>query len=45
VADFGVAALLPTAKEAGLPLNGFAEIQRWHAGLMELPAWREPFPQ
>jgi len=45
VADFAVASVLPYAKEAELPLEPFAEIQRWHEGLMALPAWRDPFPQ
>lgn len=44
VADFGVACVLPTAKEAKLPLDGFKEIARWHDGLMEIPAWRAPYP-
>jgi glutathione S-transferase len=44
VADFALAAHLPTAELAKLPLDGFPEIQRWHALLNELPAWREPFP-
>ncbi len=44
VADFATASMLPYAKEAGLPLDGFPEIRRWHARLEELPAWREPFP-
>lgn len=44
VADFAVAAFLPTAEEAKLPLDAFPEIQRWHARLNELSAWREPFP-
>lgn len=44
VADFAVASLLPTAKEAELPLNGFEEIKRWHDNLMKIPAWQEPFP-
>jgi glutathione S-transferase len=44
LADFAVAAFLPNAEQARLPLDGFAEIQRWHARLNELPAWREPFP-
>lgn len=44
VADFAVATILPTAGEAKLPLDGFANVQRWHAGLMELAAWRDPFP-
>lgn len=45
VADFGVASILPSANDAQLPLEGFAEIERWHNTLMELPAWREPFPK
>lgn len=44
VADFAVAAVLPWAKEAELPLEPFPEIRRWHEGLMALPAWRDPFP-
>ena len=44
VADFAVAITLPYAKEARLPLDDFPEIQRWHAGLNALEAWREPFP-
>lgn len=44
VADFAVASVLPYARDAKLPMDGFKEIERWHAGLMELPAWREPFP-
>jgi glutathione S-transferase len=44
IADFGVAAILPEAREAQLPLDGFTQIQRWHAKLMQLDAWREPFP-
>lgn len=44
VADFAVASFLPHAHEARLPLDEFAEIQRWYAKLEELPAWREPFP-
>lgn len=44
VADFAVASRLPYADAARLPLGDFTEIQRWHARLNELPAWREPFP-
>lgn len=43
VADFAVANSLPYADAAKLPLDEFPEIQRWHARLDELPAWREPF--
>lgn len=44
VADFAVAVSLPYAAPAKLPLDGFPEIQRWHARLNELEAWRQPFP-
>lgn len=44
IADFGAGTLLPWTKEAKLPLEGFANIARWHERLMEIPAWREPFP-
>ena len=42
-ADFRVASSLPFAEKAGLPLAEFPNMARWHAGLMELEAWREPF--
>ena len=45
VADFAVASILPSAKEAKLPLAEFPEIRRWHATLEQLPAWRDPFPE
>ncbi|RUL69536.1 glutathione S-transferase family protein [Dyella choica] len=45
IADFGVGVLLPWANEARLPIDGFANIARWHERLMALPAWREPFPE
>ena len=44
IADFAVAVTLPYAGPAHLPLDGFHEIQRWHAQLNALPAWRDPFP-
>ncbi|WP_233842003.1 glutathione S-transferase family protein [Dyella sp. 2HG41-7] len=44
IADFGAGTLLPWTKEAKLPLEEFANIARWHERLMEIPAWREPFP-
>lgn len=43
VADFAVAITLPYAETAHLPLAEFPAIQRWHARLNELPAWRQPF--
>ena len=44
IADFGVGVLLPWAKESHLPLEGFTNIARWHERMMDIPAWRDPFP-
>jgi glutathione S-transferase len=44
VTDFAVAVTLPYAENAKIPVADFPEVQRWHARLEELPAWREPFP-
>ncbi len=44
VADFAVAAFLPYAERARIPLDEFPAIRRWHDRLNELDAWREPFP-
>ena len=44
IADFGLAVILPQAKEAKLPLGGYKEISRWHESMMEIEAWRDPFP-
>ncbi|HLK11562.1 MAG TPA: SRPBCC domain-containing protein [Candidatus Binatia bacterium] len=41
LADFSVGSWLNYAERADYPLDGFREIRRWYAGLMELPAWRE----
>lgn len=45
VADFAVAAALPYADQAGIPLDEFPEVRRWHDQLNALEAWREPFPE
>ena len=45
IADFSVGVTLPYADKIKLPLAGFPEIERWHARLNELPAWRHPFPE
>lgn len=42
-ADFRVATSLPFAARAGLPLDGFANILRWHEQLLKLKAWSDPF--
>jgi glutathione S-transferase len=45
IADFAMAATLPQAQQASIPVREFTEIVRWHERLNELPAWREPFPK
>ncbi|SPH24424.1 Glutathione S-transferase GstB [Defluviimonas aquaemixtae] len=45
IADFGVAASLPMAEQAMLPVAGYGNILRWHDRLNELEAWRSPFPE
>jgi glutathione S-transferase len=45
VADFAIGITLPYAERAKIPVAEFPEIERWHARLNELPAWREPFPK
>jgi glutathione S-transferase len=45
IADFALAATLPQAEEAKIPVEEFPQIERWHGRLNELPAWREPFPK
>lgn len=42
-ADFRVASALPFAKEAGLPLDEFPRMKRWHDQLLAIEAWRDPF--
>ncbi|HEY8943154.1 MAG TPA: glutathione S-transferase family protein [Polyangiaceae bacterium] len=45
LADFCVGVLLPWAEEIHLPIAEYPNVQRWHARLMELPAWRNPWPE
>ena len=42
-ADFRAATALPFAEAAGLPLDEFPNVRRWHDRLMEIDAWRAPF--
>ncbi|QYU66948.1 glutathione S-transferase N-terminal domain-containing protein [Leptolyngbya sp. 15MV] len=44
LADFHVAAALPYAAEAHIPLRAFPRAARWHDQLNAWPAWRSPFP-
>jgi glutathione S-transferase len=45
VADFAVAAVLPYAGAAQIPLADFPRMARWHDRLMALPAWADPYPK
>jgi glutathione S-transferase len=42
-ADFRVATCLPFAKAAGIPVEGYKNILKWHDRLNEHDAWRDPF--
>jgi glutathione S-transferase len=42
-ADFRAATALPFAEGAGLPLDAFPEMRRWHDQLWAIPAWSSPF--
>jgi glutathione S-transferase len=44
IADFAVAVTLPFATKSKLPIDDYPAIRRWHGRLMDLPAWRSPFP-
>jgi glutathione S-transferase len=44
IADFCVGVLVPHAAEIELPVADYQNIQRWHGRLMELDAWRDPWP-
>ena len=44
IADFAVAATLPYAEKAHIPIREFPEVMRWHGRLNEFAAWRDPFP-
>jgi glutathione S-transferase len=45
VVDFAVAAFLPDAAKAKLPLAEFPQVVRWHGLLSELACWPDPFPE
>jgi glutathione S-transferase len=45
LADFSLGAPLNYATQGRFPLEPYAEIRRWHAGLMTLPAWQKTIQQ
>ena len=42
-ADFRVASTLPFAERGLIPLDGYANIVKWHDKLNQIDAWRDPF--
>jgi glutathione S-transferase len=42
-ADFRTATILPFAKDAKIPVDGYDNILKWAARLDEIDAWRTPF--
>ena len=44
IADFQLASMACDWREAEMPMAGFPHIVRWLDGLMDLPAWRDPWP-
>jgi glutathione S-transferase len=45
LADFSIGAPMIHAAGAKLPLDSYAEIKRWYAGLSALPAWQKTLEQ
>ncbi len=44
IADFCIGSTLLHAEQIHLPLTSYAHVRRWHDRLMELAAWRNPWP-
>jgi glutathione S-transferase len=44
IADFCLGVLFALADEIQLPLADAPNVRRWHDGLMQLEAWRNPWP-
>jgi glutathione S-transferase len=42
-ADFRAATIMPFAKDAKMPVDGYKNILRWASRLDEIEAWRAPF--
>lgn len=41
IADFSIGAILNVSKMAGLPVDEYRNIRRWHDELTALPGWRQ----
>lgn len=45
VADFSVVSPLVYAKEAEIPVAAYPNVQKWSAGILAMPAWRDSAPR
>ena len=45
IADFCLDAMLPDWEKLDMPLAAYANVRRWHDGLMAIDAWRDPWPR
>lgn len=45
IADICAGVLLTQADAIGLPVGSFPNLQRWYEGLMQLDAYRDPWPR
>lgn len=45
IADFQLASMASHWREAHMPFEAFANIQRWLDRLMRIPAWSDPWPE
>jgi len=45
IADFCLDAMLPGWEQLDMPLEPYANVRRWHEGLMQIDAWRDPWPK
>ena len=45
LADFSLGAAMNIAEMAHYPIEPYAEIRRWHAGLAALPSWQKTLAQ
>ena len=44
IADFQLASMASYWREAEMPFQPFANVTRWIDGLLQLPAWADPWP-
>jgi glutathione S-transferase len=44
IADFHLASMARYWRESDMPMEAFPHIARWLDGLMQLPAWADPWP-